>query len=465
MLHITLPLAQEGSHTPLYQQLYAAIAEEIRTGQLATGEKLPGKRSLAASLHLSVNTVDTAYQLLAAEGWLEARPRSGYYVCPYEGALAQPPAPLQAAQEPAASRWEFDLSTGGIDTELFPFRTWGRIQKELLYSQPQLLNHGHSQGDETLRIAIAEYLCAYRGVQCQPDQLVVGAGAEYLLGLLGHLFVGEIAALESPGYLRTQRILENSDLICRPVPIDRQGLNPATLDAVGAKLVYVTPSHQFPTGAVMPVGRRAALLNWASAKPGRLLLEDDYDSEFRFDLRPLPSLQGMGGSNGPVVYLTTFSRSLAPSIRIACMVLPRFLLPEFKARFKGYSSTVSRFEQQTLCRFLTDGHYVRHLARCRAAYRQRMLELTSALQAEFGAEALHFSGQHTGLHLLLQYKNGAGEGQMVQSARAAGVRLSGLSEYILAEGECPPNTVVLGYGALKTQQMQPLAKALKGAWG
>lgn len=466
MLNLTLSSASEQGKVPLYQQLYKAISGQIQSGQLASGEKLPGKRSLAAELSVSVNTVETAYQLLEAEGWLEARPRSGYYVCPYEGALASTAAEPVPQPVPKPPRWQYDLSTGGIDTDLFPFRTWGRIQKELLYGQPELLNHGHPQGDENLRQAIVQYLRAYRGVDCEPDQLVVGAGVEYLLGLLGHLAAGKTAALENPGYLRTRRILENSDLCCRPVAIDRQGLNPRRLAQVEAQLVYITPSHQFPTGAVMPAGRRAALLSWANETPGRLIVEDDYDSEFRFDIRPLPSLQGMGGRGGPVVYLTTFSRSLAPSIRIACMVLPRFLLPQFKEAFRGYSSTVSRFEQQTLCHFLQQGHYVRHLARCRNAYRKRLNALTEALNSAFGAGRLVFHGQHTGLHLLAQYVGGPSEKQMVAAAREAGIRLHGLSEYYMESPDtCPESTVVLGYGALKPDEIKPLALLLKKVWG
>lgn len=466
MLQLSLEGADGPKAAPLYEQLYRAVANQIRTGQLKAGERLPGKRSLAAELTLSINTVDTAYQLLAAEGWLEARPRSGFFVRPYDRPLApQAPGPALPAPVPPSPAWTYDLSTGGIDTGLFPFRTWGRIQKELLYSQPQLLMHGHPQGDEDLRAAIAAYLRAYRGVDCAPAQIVVGAGQEYLLGLLGQLLHGQTAALEDPGYGRTRRILENSGLGCTPVPVDEQGIIPERLAGSGAQLVYVTPSHQFPTGAVLPAGRRAALLQWAGAAPDRLILEDDYDSEFRFDIRPLPSLQGMAGRGGPVVYLSTFSRSLAPSIRIAFMVLPTGLLPAFQQAYSGYSSTVSRFEQQTLRVFLQQGHFVRHLARARGQYRQRMQALTGALSAVFGPGRLRFYGQHTGLHLLLQYPDGPGEAQMVRGARAAGIRLSGLSEYGQGGGTLPENTVVLGYGALAFPQIEPLAAALKTAWG
>ena len=279
-----LSFAASDTGGPLYDQLYRAIVAQIRHGELAPGERLPGKRSLAAELSVSVNTVDTAYQLLVAEGYLEARPRSGFFVQHYTGPKTALPGSAPAPRPADVPVWRYDLSTGGIDTALFPFRTWGRIQKELLYSQPQLLSHGHPQGDEDLRQAIADYLHAYRAVDCAPDQIVVGAGVEYLLGLLARLVEGP-AAVEDPGYGRTRRILQSSGVPCLPVPVDQQGLVVEKLAETDARLAYVTPSHQFPTGAVMPAGRRAALLQWALAAPGRYILEDDYDSEFRFALQ------------------------------------------------------------------------------------------------------------------------------------------------------------------------------------
>ena len=199
--------------------------------------------------------------------------------------------------------------------------------------------------------------------------------------------------MENPGYDRPRTILENSGIPCRCVDIDGSGLDPAGLEESGASLCYVTPSHHFPTGVTMPVGRRAQLLRWAAGRPGRYILEDDYDAEFRFDMRPVPSLQGMAGPEGPVVYLCTFSKSLAPSIRIACMVLPRDLLEAYCRAFGSYSSTVSRFEQQTLRRFLEEGYFTRHLARMRLAYRQRMETLAAALEAAFPGAVLREIGR------------------------------------------------------------------------
>ncbi|MDE7261310.1 MAG: PLP-dependent aminotransferase family protein [Oscillospiraceae bacterium] len=471
MIDLTVCLDPAASR-PLYQQLYDSLTDQIRSGRLKSGDRLPGKRSLASQLSVAVNTVDTAYQMLVAEGYLEARAKSGFFVLEYTDMLPQAasrPSPVDRSARPAEGtmpdpRPRFDLSTGAVDTELFPFRTWGRIQKELLYSGSGLLSHGHRQGDPELRRELEAYLRAYRGVVCSPEQIVVGAGMEYLLGLVATLLRGSTAAIENPGYDRPRAILENSGIACRYVDIDRAGLDPAQLEASGADLCYVTPSHHFPTGVTMTAGRRAQLLHWAARQPGRYILEDDYDAEFRFDMRPIPSLQGMAGPDGPVVYLCTFSKSLAPSIRIACMVLPWTLLERYREMFGSYASTVSRFEQQTLRLFLEEGYFPRHLARMRAAYKGRMERLAAAL--EEGFESIRLTGRHTGLHLLVTLPDGPGEGRMIEAAAEEGVKLRGLSEYYMENREaCPPNTIVLGYASLRNEEIPELVAALRRAWG
>ena len=418
MVHLTTAL-DAASGVPLYEQLYRSLAAEMRTGAISAGTRMPGKRRLAAELSVSVNTVDAAYQMLAAEGYLEARERSGFYVQEYlalpertESAAPPQPEAAPAPEQPV----RYDLSTRGVDPELFPFRTWARLQKELLYSSPELLTHGDAQGDLSLRQALAEYLEEYRGVRCGPHQLVVGAGLEYLLGLLAPLLPGP-AAVENPGYPRARQVLENNGISC------------------------------------------------CCLRPGqRYIIEDDYDSEFRFDTRPLPSLQGMAGADGPVVYLSTCSRSLAPSIRIAYMVLPEQLLPAWHAKYALYSGTVSRFEQQTLARFITGGYFTRHLARERVAYKARRDALTKALREAFAPEELHLTGLHTGLHLLAELRDPPPDDALRAAAEAEGVRLSLLSDYDLTGGGTAlGGTLVLGYGSLADESCASVGETLKRA--
>ena len=232
MVHLTTAL-DPASAVPLYEQLYRSLAAEMRAGTLTAGTRMPGKRRLAAELSVSVNTVDTAYQMLAAEGYLTARERSGFTVQEYL-ALPQGVQPPAAPSAPAAVHpadtappVQFDLSTRGVDPGLFPFRTWARLQKELLYSAPELLTPGDARGDAALRQALAGYLAEYRGVQCDPEQLVVGAGLEYLLGLLAPLLPGP-AAVETPGYPRARQVLENNGVPCRCLPVDADGAVPCS---------------------------------------------------------------------------------------------------------------------------------------------------------------------------------------------------------------------------------------------
>ena len=300
---------------------------------------------------------------------------------------------------------------------------------------------------------------------CSPEQIVVGAGTEYLLGLVAHLLQGQTAAVENPGYQRLSTILQNNGVACRFVDIDSAGLSLEALERSGAELCCVTPSHHFPTAVTMPAGRRSQLLRWARERPGRYIIEDDYDAEFRFDTRPLPSLQGMGGQLGPVIYLSTFSKSLAPSIRVACMVLPPELLERYRETYGSYANTVSRFEQQTLYRFMEGGYFTRHLSRMRSAYKARMERLCEALSTTLGPENIHLQGRHTGLHLLLTLKTGLSEEEMVRRAGEAGVGLQGLSAYYMEHrSTCPASTVILGYAALRDADIPPLAGVLREAW-
>ena len=452
--------------TPLYRQLYGYIVREITAGTLAAGERLPSKRRLAADLQVSVSTVETAYQMLAAEGYVHPRAKSGFTVCRIEQ-LAAPerPVPALVAEAPDPHcRWRYDFATGSVDTALFPFKTWARLQRETLTAHPELLNHGPRQGDLALRAAIAKHLHAYRGVVCAPEQVVVGAGIEYLVGLLARLFSESVFAVENPGYARTARVLQNNGVRTVFVPVDENGMQVEALAQSGAQLAYVTPSHQFPTGATMPVTRRTALLRWAREAPDRYVIEDDYDSEFRYDTRPIPSLQGLDGA-GRVIYVSTFSKSVAPSMRIGYMVLPVPLLQRYREEYSLYSSTVSRFEQQILCRFMEEGHFARHLNRLRGAYRARRDALLEALYSAFGRKGVMVRGSHTGLHLLAALPGGKTEEQLVQAAAACGVHVNGLSSYYMEHPEtCPPATVVLGFSDLDETGLREAVALLKTAW-
>lgn len=448
---------------PLYRQLYDLLQNEIRRGTLAPGERIPSRRALAAHLGLSLNTVDGAYQMLAAEGYIQAVPKSGYYVCKQgvQGLVPPPVEPVLAGEGPPQPRWQYDFAGGGIDATLFPLRTWGRISRDVMRSGAQLLNHGDPQGDECLRRAIARYLHEYRGARARPEQVVVGAGSETLLGMVAQLLgPQQRAAVEDPGYAKTAVVLRNAGVEACPIQVDEYGMRVDILRQSGCCVACVTPSHQFPTGATMPAPRRAELLQWAR-EGGHIIVEDDYDSEFRFDGRPIPALQGLDGGDR-VIYLSTFSRSLAPGIRVAYMVLPEWLLPRWREQYGGYASTVSRFEQHTLSTLMEDGHFARHINRIRSIYRGRRDALLQALLQALGEEARPMC-THTGLHMPVRIGNGMSEKALVGAAAAQGVRVRALGAYRTQPVSEHP-TVVLSYGGLAAEDIEPACTLLARAW-
>ena len=447
-------------NTPLYDQLYRHIAGAIQSGALAPGTKLPSKRRLCALTGLSMSTVETAYSLLAAEGYVLAKPRSGY-VCAHllPSVSAAPPPPPEAAPEAAPARWAYDCSTSAVDVSVFPFSSWARITKEAVYENPGLLQRGHPQGDGPLRAALAQLLAQYRGVRCSPDQVVVGAGADYLLSLLLQLLPEQRAvALEDPGYPAAYAAVTLHGREALPIPVDGEGMVPAALAASGANLAYVTPSHQFPLGVAMPAGRRSRLLHWAAAQPGRFLIEDDYDSEFRYSSRPIPAMQGLDRA-GRVVYMGTFSRSIAPAIRVAYMILPQPLLERYRETFSHGACTVSRFEQESLRRFIAQGLYGRHLRRTGNLYRRKCALFTGALGEIPGAS---ISGAEAGLHFLLTLPRYA-EGELVDRAAEKSVRVHPLSRYCHAASPLS-STVVLGFAGLTEAELLQAAGLLAQAW-
>lgn len=465
MHSLTIPLTK--GTIPLYQQLYKSFADEISSGRLKPGEKLPSKRQLGSHLQISVNTVDGAYQMLAEEGYIESRPRSGFIVArmpqPIAPLRAVPPQPIEE-KTPKRQDCRYDLRTSLVDPDAFPFATWAKLTKKVMMRGKSLLAPGDVQGERCLREALIRHLGEFRAVKATAGQIVIGAGMEYLLGLLVKLTGAQSAyALEDPGYVKNRRILENNGVRYTLLGLDASGMRLDLLRKSGATIAYITPTHQYPLGMTMPVGRRLELIAWAEEKTGRYIIEDDYDSEFRYSGRPVPSLSGLTHSE-KVVYIGTMSRSIAPSVRIAYLVLPHPLLTEYRRRFGSYSCTVSVFEQNTLAEFISGGHLVRHLNRVRTLCHKRRDLLISLLEKNFGAR-LHISGATVGLHLLLTLQDGPGEKLMRTRAADRGIRLTGLSEYAGSSAtKIPRNTVVIGYAALKDAEIPKVVSLLAAAW-
>ena len=456
------------SKTPLYEQLYRAVRADIMSGTLAGGTRLPSKRQLAANLRVSQITVETAYGQLLAEGYIVSEPRRGYFVQKQLAAPAQAQAPKAAAPHPytaPADDCKYDFRTNIVDTGCFPFATWARLSRSVLseYSD-RLLRATDPCGAAELRGQIARYLYDFRGINISPDNILVGAGSEYLMHLVIQLLGRErVYALENPGYRKLYQIFADNGAAVRPLPLDKSGLRADALAASDASVVYLTPSHHFPLGTVMPAARRMEILRWASAAPGRYIIEDDYDSEFRYASRPIPALGELDHA-GRVVYVNTFAKSLSPSLRIGYLVLPDALMARYHERFSLYSSTVPSFDQHTLAAFMRTGGFERHISRSRKVYQARRDALMTALDRELADLPHEVSRSEAGLHLLLHMRNGMLERELIERASAAGVRVYGLSAYYTPPVKPPKATLVLGYAGLTEQQINEAAALLRQAW-
>ena len=301
---LTYTLKKTPGH-PLYEQLYQNIRDDIAAGRLPAGSRLPSKRVLAAHLGVSVVTVESAYAQLLAEGYAEARPRSGVYVCAIGSSAPVQPPHMPSLPQPTAPEPLFDLSGGTGEDVPFPASVWVRTMREVI-ADKRLMQPVDFAGAPELRAAIAAHLEQARGLRVSPEQIFIGAGTEYLYNLIVQLLGREaVYSVEDPGYSKAARIYALGGARTAPVLVDEGGVSLRSLEMSGAQILHTSPNHQFPTGAVTPIGRRQSLLRWAEAREGRYIIEDDYDSEFRFTLRPIPTLQSIDRA-GRVIYVNTF---------------------------------------------------------------------------------------------------------------------------------------------------------------
>ena len=316
-------------------------------------------------------------------------------------------------------------------------------------------------GVEALRQAIAAHLRQFRGMAVGAEQIIVGAGTEVLYNLLVQLLGRDrLYGVEDPGYSKAARIYALGGARTAPVLVDEGGVSLRSLEMSGAQILHTSPNHQFPTGAVTPIGRRQSLLRWAEAREGRYIIEDDYDSEFRFTLRPIPTLQSIDRA-GHVIYVNTFSRTLAPSLRISYMVLPKSLTERYRAQLGFYSSTVPAMEQHTLARFLDEGYFEAHINRMRKSYRaQRDAVIDTILQSPLG-EHCRVSGEDAGLHFLLTIDTKYTDHVLRADAEGRGVRLSFLSDFALRPGSAPQHTLVIHYPGIDLGRLRSALSILE----
>ncbi|QQE80030.1 PLP-dependent aminotransferase family protein [Alicyclobacillus sp. SO9] len=461
----------EKNGIPYYHQLYQFVRHEIESGKIAAGSRLPSVRSLCDSLKVSKTTVEQAYQQLVAEGYIESKHRSGYFsLTPEHSFGSSTDSKYIDVLFPTAEQRQpdIDFHPARVDVHSFPRLTLKRIANEVWNGIDQtLLDYGDAKGELGLRKQIATYLQHSRGVRCSPQQIVVGSGIQFSLQFLVDLLGRENmqVAMEDPGYGRAQSIFNRLHVGIKPISLDHDGISVKELYSNTAQLVYVTPSHQFPLGMVMSYSKRIQLLEWAE-QTGSIIIEDDYDGEFRYSERPVPSLQGID-SHHRVVYIGTFSKALAPSFRMNYMVLPVSLLEDALHRLQEIDSPVPKLQQLIVERFMDLGHFERHIRRVRRSYRQKHSILLDAVRSEFG-ELAAIEGHGAGLHVLVRLQTNYSEVELAERAEAVGVRVyfpaHSATLHIVPCEASPTVSIMLGFAGLGAADIVEGVSRLRAAW-
>ncbi|MBB6453311.1 GntR family transcriptional regulator/MocR family aminotransferase [Salirhabdus euzebyi] len=466
MLEIT-PNLKDDPKLPLYVQLYEYVKNDILVGKLEAGTRLPSIRKLAEHLNISLNTVNHAYQQLLAEGYVESKERSGLYIVELETDLikSKKDIPDSTTTQKPSKKYTYDFRYGTTDADHFPFQTWRKLMNQFIqYNDDVHVTYGDAKGEYRLRKEIASYVHQSRGVRCHPDQIIMGSGLQHLLSLLAQLFRIQgrsKIAVENPCYDGARAVFQNHGYHINPISLNEDGISIEDLHKSRANIVYVTPSHQFPMGMVMSIKQRMKILQWAKEKDG-IIIEDDYDSEFRYSGKPIPSLQGLD-SHEKVVYLGTFSKSFLPSIRVGYMILTPSLLASYEKYFALYDQPVSTMTQHALATFMEEGHWERHIRKMRKVYEKKYRILLQAIH-HFFDNRVNVIGMDSGLHILVEVHNGMSEEQLMQAAERKDVRVYPVSKHYASGMDDTPPYIQLGFGGMSEENIWEGIRILQQAW-
>ena len=462
---ITYNFAEKGSD-PLYEYLYKCIKNDIIAGKIKAGEKLPSKRTFAKNLGISVITVEGAYSMLISEGYVYSIPKKGFYVADFSfpSGYSERKISAPAALSGGGGAFLADFTSPQTDTEIFPFSVWTKTMRDVMSQmQTELMTNSPCGGILRLRRAIAKYLLEFRGMQADPEQIIIGAGTEYLYGILIQLLGRScVYAIEDPGYHKSAKICEQFGVPCVYINMDSDGIIVSELEEKGATLVHTSPAHHFPTGAVMPLSRRYELLSWALKSPERYLIEDEYDSELRMNGKPLPTLKSIDVS-GRVIYMNTFAKTLCSTVRISYMVLPKELADLFYKKLGFYSCTVSNFEQYTLAAFIENGSFEKHINRLRNFYQKKRDLLLEAINSSPLGEKAEISEKESGAHFLMKINTDLPEKEVLKNARSKKIRLSPLSAYYSKSCAAPENIYVMNYSSIRTEDIKEAIRRIYGS--
>ncbi len=464
---LTYSLSDIGSAS-IYEYLYQCIRRDILQKKLKAGEKLPSKRSFARNMQVSVVTVENAYAQLMVEGYIYAIEKRGYFVADIDQTVAAPHAasemrvPEPEKKETENKNWLADFVSNTISYEKFPFSVWSKLVREVILSEDSMhiLSPAPSGGVYKLRAAIARHLYAFRGMEVEMDQIIIGAGTEYLYNLMIQLLGrDQVYGVEDPGYKKLPQIYRQNGVRCVSLPMDGSGIRVDALENSGVDVIHLSPSHHFPTGIVTPVTRRYELLGWAARAKNRYIIEDDYDCEFRLFGRPIQTLQGIDKRES-VIYMNTFTKSLAPSFRISYMVLPKHLAGAFREKLGFYSCTVSNLEQYVLALFIERGYFEKHINRMRNYYREKRDFLIRQIRQSPLAQKVRISEQDSGLHFLMTVQTDKTDAEIIREAEQAGIRINALSLYYQNPQEAVPHVFIMNYAGVSEEKFGEAIKRL-----
>ncbi len=439
----------------LYEYIYQRIKDDIMEGNLRQGEKLPSKRAFAKNNGISTITIQNAYDQLISEGYIYAIPQKGYYVAKLEGmkkVQRESSLSLNINMPEERPVYAADLSDNRMNPELFPFSIWAKVLRRTISDKSgELMEASPAGGIGELRTAIAEHLKSFRGMLVDPDQIVIGAGTEYLYGLIVQLLGnGKQYCVENPGYRKIVQVYRQYHITCRYADIDEMGMTFEGLRDTGADIAHISPNHHFPTGITMPAGRRYEILAWANEREGRYIVEDDYDSEFRLNGKPIPTLFSMDACE-KVIYMNTFSKSLTPTIRISYMVLPVHLINRFYRELSFYACTVSNFEQYTLAAFMKQGYFEKHINRMRLYYSRQRKKMIEAIKKSKLNEVCEIIENDSGLHFLIRIKTDREDVEILQALAERKIRVNALSEYFFTPSE-KKHCFIINYSNVDIEQ-------------
>lgn len=454
----------ENIEGPIYTYVYKCIKSDILSGELKPGEKLPSKRTFANNNGVSTITIQNAYDQLISEGYVYTVPKKGYYVANIEG-MSRTTVNTEVNYDihiPQTKSYEYDLSSNGVNSENFPFSVWTKLSRQVMAEQKEeLMTIAPASGVLPLREAIADHLKSFRGMLVDPKQIVIGAGTEYLYGLIVQLLGNrKIYGIENPGYQKLVSIYSQRDIACRFIPMDENGVTVSGLQESQADVAHICPNHHFPTGITMPASRRYEVLAWANEKSGRYIIEDDYDSEFRLEGKPIPPLFSIDACE-KVIYMNTFSKSLAPTIRISYMVLPVHLANQFYQKMSFYSCTVSNFEQYTLAQFISRGYFEKHINRMRLYYMKRRKNIMGIIQNSKLGQKSEIWENDSGLHFLLKLDTNSSDEQIKEKLREKGIKMRALSEYYFTKENERSHLFIINYSNIEEEKVSQAVKLIE----